>query len=106
MIKKYFRFSTLRMQLVGSVFLLITPAWLVMYIFDLPMSGFVVGVLALAASWFGGEHFILHEVRALSSVAQRIAEQPVGLSAGFFCWDLNGNGVGASEKHGYSFRPH
>ena len=74
MIKKYFRFSTLRMQLVGSVFLLITPAWLVMYIFDLPMSGFVVGVLALAASWFGGEHFILHEVRALSSVAQRIAE--------------------------------
>jgi signal transduction histidine kinase/ActR/RegA family two-component response regulator/HAMP domain-containing protein len=62
------------MQLVGSVFLLITPAWLVMYIFDLPMSGFVVGVLALAASWFGGEHFILHEVRALSSVAQRIAE--------------------------------
>ncbi|MGA2180247.1 MAG: ATP-binding protein [Verrucomicrobiota bacterium] len=74
MIKKIFRFSTLRMQLVGSVFLLITPAWLLMYIFDLPMSGFVVGILALAASWFGGEHFILREVRALSSVAQRIAE--------------------------------
>jgi signal transduction histidine kinase/ActR/RegA family two-component response regulator/HAMP domain-containing protein len=70
------------MQLVGSVFLLITPAWLVMYIFDLPMSGFVVGVLALAASWFGGEHFILREVRALSSVAQRIAEGDLSARTG------------------------
>ena len=70
------------MQLVGSVFLLITPAWLVMYIFDLPMSGFVVGVLALAASWFGGEHFIMREVRALSSVAQRIAEGDLSARTG------------------------
>ena len=70
------------MQLVGSVFLLITPAWLLMYIFNLPMSGFVVGVLALAASWFGGEHFILREVRALSSVAQRIAEGDLSARTG------------------------
>jgi signal transduction histidine kinase/CheY-like chemotaxis protein/HAMP domain-containing protein len=70
------------MQLVGSVFLLVTPAWLVMYIFDLPMSGFVVGILALAASWFGGEHFILREVRALSSVAQRIAEGDLSARTG------------------------
>jgi signal transduction histidine kinase/CheY-like chemotaxis protein/HAMP domain-containing protein len=70
------------MQLVGSVFLLITPAWLVMYIFDLPMSGFVVGVLALAASWFGGEHFILRQVRVLSSVAQRIAEGDLSARTG------------------------
>jgi signal transduction histidine kinase/CheY-like chemotaxis protein/HAMP domain-containing protein len=82
MIKKIFRFSTLRMQLVGSVFLLITPAWLLMYIFDLPMSGFVVGVLALAASWFGGEHFILRQVRVLSSVAQRIAEGDLSARTG------------------------
>jgi signal transduction histidine kinase/HAMP domain-containing protein/ActR/RegA family two-component response regulator len=70
------------MQLVGSVFLLITPAWLLMYIFNLPMSGFVVGILALAASWFGGEHFILREVRALSSVAQRIAEGDLSARTG------------------------
>jgi signal transduction histidine kinase/CheY-like chemotaxis protein/HAMP domain-containing protein len=82
MIKKIFRFSTLRMQLVGSVFLLITPAWLLMYIFNLPLSGFVVGVLALGASWFGGEHFILREVRALSSVAQRIAEGDLSARTG------------------------
>ncbi len=73
MIKKIFKFSTLRMQLVGSVFLLITPAGLLMYIFHLEFSGFVVGLLALAAAWFGGEHFIMHQVRALSTTAQKIA---------------------------------
>jgi len=70
------------MQLVGSVFLLITPACLLMYIFNLPMAGFVVGILALAASWFGGEHFILREVRALSSVSQRIAEGDLSARTG------------------------
>ena len=74
MIKKIFKFSTLRMQLVGSVFLLITPAWLLMYIFNLEFSGFVVGLLALAAAWFGGEHFIMHQVRALSNTAKKITE--------------------------------
>jgi HAMP domain-containing protein len=74
MIKKIFKFSTLRMQLVGSVLLLITPAWLVMYIFNLEFSGFVVGLLALAAAWFGGEHFIMHQVRALSNTAKKITE--------------------------------
>ncbi len=73
MIKKIFKFSTLRMQLVGSVFLLITPAGLLMYIFRLEFSGFVVGLLALAAAWFGGEHFIMHQVRALSDTAKKIA---------------------------------
>jgi len=79
---KFFRFSTLRLQLVGSVFLLVTPAWLLMYIFDLPMSGFVVGILALVASWLGGEFFILREVRALSTVAQRIAEGDLSARTG------------------------
>ncbi|MFZ0825934.1 MAG: response regulator [Verrucomicrobiia bacterium] len=74
MIKKIFKFSTLRMQLVGSVFLLITPAGLLMYIFHMEFSGFVVGLLALAAAWFGGEHFIMHQVRALSETAAKIAE--------------------------------
>ncbi len=62
------------MQLVGSVLLLITPAGLLMYIFHLEFSGFVVGLLALAAAWFGGEHFILRQVRALSSAARKIAD--------------------------------
>src|SRR5208337_5038733 len=74
MIKKALRFSTLRMQLVGSVLLLITPAGLLMFIFHLQFSGFVVGLLALAAAWFGGEHFILRQVRALSDTAKKITE--------------------------------
>jgi signal transduction histidine kinase/ActR/RegA family two-component response regulator/HAMP domain-containing protein len=70
------------MQLVGSVFLLVTPAWLLMYIFDLPLSGFVVGILALIASWFGGEHFILRQVRALSEAAKKIAEGDLSARTG------------------------
>jgi signal transduction histidine kinase/HAMP domain-containing protein/ActR/RegA family two-component response regulator len=80
--KRFFRFSTVRMQLVGSVFLLITPALLLMYIFDLPMRGFVVGLLALAASWFGGEHFILRQVRVLSQAAQRLASGDLSVRTG------------------------
>jgi len=45
-----------------------------MYIFNLEFSGFVVGLLALAAAWFGGEHFIMHQVRALSNTAKKITE--------------------------------
>ena len=82
MIKKIFKFSTLRMQLVGSVLLLITPAWLVMYIFHLEFSGFVVGLLALAAAWFGGEHFILRQVRALSATAKKITDGDLSARTG------------------------
>jgi signal transduction histidine kinase/HAMP domain-containing protein/ActR/RegA family two-component response regulator len=84
-------FSSVRMQLVFSVFVAIAPAlvltyiinqswfwqfapdWMKKYALNVPWASFAVGLLALAASWFGGEHFILREVRALSSVAQRIA---------------------------------
>ena len=52
------------MKLVGSVLLLIVPALLFMYIYDLPMSGFVVGFLALVAAWMGGELFVRRQVQA------------------------------------------
>ena len=80
--KKFFKFSTVRTQLAGSVLLLITPAWLLMYIFDLPWGGFVVGLLALAASWFGGEHFILKQVRVLSETARRLAAGDLSVRTG------------------------
>jgi signal transduction histidine kinase/ActR/RegA family two-component response regulator/HAMP domain-containing protein len=93
-------FSSVRMQLVFSVFVAITPAlvltyiinhswfwqfapeWLKPYALDVPWASFTVGLLALAASWFGGEHFILREVRALSSVALRIAEGDLSARTG------------------------
>jgi signal transduction histidine kinase/HAMP domain-containing protein/ActR/RegA family two-component response regulator len=85
------RFSTVRMQLVASVFVAIAPAlvltylvnqrwfwefapgWLKQYALDVPWASFVVGLLALFAAWFGGEHFILRQVRALSAAAERFA---------------------------------
>ncbi len=48
--QRFFKFSTVRMKLVGSVLLLTLPALLFMYIYELPMSGFVVGFLALIAA--------------------------------------------------------
>src|ERR1017187_4018445 len=86
------RFSSLRMQLVASVFLWISPAllltfivnqnwfwefapeWLKQYALNVPWESFIVGVLALVAAWYGGEHFILRQVRALSPTVLRLSE--------------------------------
>jgi signal transduction histidine kinase/CheY-like chemotaxis protein len=92
--------SSVRMQLVYSVFVAIAPAlaltyivnqswfwqyapeWLKPYALDVPWASLTVGLLALAASWFGGEHFILREVRDLTRVALRIAEGDLSARTG------------------------
>ncbi len=84
-------FSSVRVQLVASVFLWISPAlvltfiinqnwfwenapeWLRHYAMSVPWESFVVGLLALIAAWYGGEHFILRQVRALTRAVQRLA---------------------------------
>jgi signal transduction histidine kinase/ActR/RegA family two-component response regulator/HAMP domain-containing protein len=77
------RFSSLRARLVGTVFLAVAPAWLLAYVIiketgteqDLPwtfLSG-AIGLLALAAAWYGGEHFVLRQVRILYQAARRLA---------------------------------
>jgi len=89
--KRRNRFSTVRMQLVGSVFLFIlpalvltyiinqdwfwayAPAWLKDYALNVPWPSFIVGLLALVAAWYGGEHFILRQVRILSRAVLRLA---------------------------------
>jgi nitrogen-specific signal transduction histidine kinase/CheY-like chemotaxis protein/HAMP domain-containing protein len=75
-------FSSLRYRLVGTVFLAIVPAWGLMYFlnqyfathygYELPWSGFAVGLVALGAAWFGGERFILRQVRILSNTVQQL----------------------------------
>src|ERR1039457_1940076 len=75
-------FSSLRYRLVGTVFLAVVPACVVMYFADkyyaahygndLPWTGFAVGLVALGAAWFGGERFILRQVRMLSKAAQQL----------------------------------
>jgi len=86
------KFSSVRMQLVFSVFVVIAPAlvityivnqdwfwtfapeWLKPYATDVPWVSFTIGLLALIAAWFGGEHFILRQVRALSNASQRLSK--------------------------------
>jgi signal transduction histidine kinase len=72
-------FLSLRARLVGTVFLAIAPAWIIMYLIarhtntEFPWPGFVVGLLALGAAWFGGERFILRQVRIMSHAAKNLA---------------------------------
>ncbi len=85
------KFSSVRMQLVASVFLWISPAllltflvnqdwfwryapeWLRQYATSLPWESFFVGLLALVAAWYGGERFILRQVQALTRAVLRLA---------------------------------
>ena len=80
------------MQLVASVFVAIAPFlvliylvnqtwfwqfapdWLKNYFVDVPWVSLTVGLLALMAAWFGGEHFILRQVRALTDAAKRLGK--------------------------------
>ena len=80
--RKIFRFSTVRMKLVASVLLFTLPALLIMYIYDLPMSGFVVGFLALVAAWMGGELFVRRQVHAMTQTAKKIADGDLGARTG------------------------
>src|SRR5258706_1958973 len=65
-------FSSLRVRLVGTVFLAVVPAWILMYYTHLPSVGFGVGLSALIAAWFGGERFILRQIRALLTATRQL----------------------------------
>ncbi len=66
-------FASLRVRLVGTVFVAIAPALALTYIFALPWTGFMVGLLALVAAWFGGERYVLRQVRVLLAATRRLA---------------------------------
>src|SRR5580658_8068587 len=80
--RHFLRFSTVRMKLVGTVLLLTIPALLLMYIYDIPMSGFIVGFLSLVAAWMGGELFVRRQVQAMSQTAQKIADGDLSARTG------------------------
>ena len=77
-------FSSLRVRLVGTVFLAIAPTGVILYFADkyytavygapLPWTRLTIGLVALAAAWYGGERFILRQVRMLSNAAQKLGE--------------------------------
>ena len=86
----------MRVRLVGTVFLAILLALLALFCLDsyfarldaekntvrtrpsndieshVPWAGFAVGMVALVAAWFGGERFILRQVRVLSNSAHQL----------------------------------
>jgi len=64
--------SSLRVSLALTVFVAVAPAAVFTYWADLPWMGFIVGLLALAAAWYGGERFILRQVRVLLGVSRKI----------------------------------
>jgi signal transduction histidine kinase/CheY-like chemotaxis protein/HAMP domain-containing protein len=86
------QFSSVRLQLVASVFIAIAPAlfltylvnqewfwdfspdWLKQYATQVPWASLVVGLVALLAAWFGGENFILRQTHALSNAVRRLAK--------------------------------
>src|SRR5580658_3060421 len=101
MVKKPVRkFSTLRMQLVASVFLWISPAliltfiinqswfweyspaWLKQYATDVPWASLAIGLLALIAAWFGGERFIIRQVLELTRAAQKLSSGDLNARTG------------------------
>jgi signal transduction histidine kinase/ActR/RegA family two-component response regulator len=69
------QFTSLRARLVGTVFVALVPAWVVMYLFayDPPWVRFGAGILALIAAWLGGEHFILRQVRTILRTTRLLA---------------------------------
>ncbi len=80
--KTIFIFSSVRMKLVCSALLLMLPALLVLYIYEVEMSGFVVGFLGLVAAWLGGEYFVRRQVQAMSKTAQKIVKGDLGARTG------------------------
>lgn len=71
------KFSSLRVRLLVTVFIAILPAWALMFFFPLSwkwfLAGLLLGLAALAAAWFGGERFVLRELRVLTQAAQQLA---------------------------------
>jgi signal transduction histidine kinase/CheY-like chemotaxis protein len=69
------QFTSLRARLVGTVFVALVPAWVVMYLFayDPPWVRFSAGIMALGAAWFGGEKFILRQVRSIIRATKLLA---------------------------------
>src|SRR5450432_1434064 len=101
MIKKIVKkISSVRMQLVASVFVAIAPVlvltyivnqpwfwkfapdWMRQYFIDVPWASLTVGLVALVAAWLGGEHFILRQVRALIAAAKRLRKGDMGSRTG------------------------
>src|SRR5690242_12788072 len=66
------RLSSLRVRLVGIVFLAAAPSLGLMLYTKMVWPGLAAGLLALVAAWFGGDVFILRQVKALLQATKRL----------------------------------
>ncbi len=75
---------SLRARLVGTVFLAMVPAWVAMYLFayDPPWMRFAIGILALGAAWYGGERFIMRQVRSMQQATRLLASGDLAIRTG------------------------
>jgi signal transduction histidine kinase len=65
--------SSVRVRLVATVLVAVAPALALLLWFHAPWLGFLLGLLALAASWIGGELFVLRQVRAMLGAVKGFA---------------------------------
>src|SRR6266566_6384611 len=76
-------FSSLRIRLVGTVFIAIVPVLALMcFTGTQDWAPFLIGLVALAAAWFGGELFVLRQVRALLKATQQLAAGDLTIRTG------------------------
>jgi hypothetical protein len=80
--------SSVRLRLMGAVFLLVTPAALLLYVLNLQLGEFTIGLLALVAAWVGGEFFVMRQVRRLIEATRLLQEGNLATRTGL------------SEEHG------
>jgi len=68
-------FSSLRIRLVVTVLVAIAPVLVLIFTTELNTEwlAFVMGLLALGAAWYGGERFILRQVRVILETARKLA---------------------------------
>lgn len=69
------RFSSVRVRLVGVVFVAVAPALAVLGYANMKWlwPGFCIGLFALGAAWYGGERFIVRQIRSIHLAARRFA---------------------------------
>lgn len=80
------RFSSLRVRLVGIVFLAIALVLAVLvYVHQTWLwTSFIVGFIALIAAWAGGELFVLRQVKTLMKAANGLAKGDLSSRTGLF----------------------
>ena len=77
-------FTSLRVRLVGFVFLVLTMALLILVYAKQSwvMPSFCMGLLSLVAAWVGGQLFVLNQVKSISKTADSLSKGDLSTRTG------------------------